>query len=63
MSFPDDLASQNIEQTQEEKSNYGGAMLMTWGSGYQKGLKLGPESPRFTNNDDTLTVATSAVEY
>jgi hypothetical protein len=26
-------------------------------------MKLGPESPRYINNDDKLTVATSAVEY
>jgi hypothetical protein len=35
-------------------------MVMTWGTGFQKGLKLGPESPR---NADKLTVATSAIEY
>jgi hypothetical protein len=38
-------------------------MLMTWGTGFQKGMKLGPESPRWNNNDDKLTVATSAIEY
>ena len=36
---------------------------MTWGTGFQKGMKLGPEqSPRLANADK-LTVATSAVEY
>ena len=35
---------------------------MTWGTGFQKGLKLGPESPRMADADK-LTVATSAVEY
>jgi hypothetical protein len=63
ISFPDELASQGEEQVQDEKSNYGGAMLNTWGSGFQKGMKLGPESPRWNKNDDKLTVASSAVEY
>ena len=36
--------------------------MMTWGTGFQKGLKLGPESPRLADADK-LTVATSAVEY
>lgn len=38
---------------------------MTWGTGFQKGMKLGPsDSPRFNRNeDDKMTVATSAVEY
>lgn len=63
ISFPDELASQVEEQVQEERSNYGGGMMMSWGTGYQKGLKLGPESPRWKKNEDQLTVATSAVEY
>ena len=63
MSFNDDIGSLPEEQTiLDAQSNVGGGMMMTWGTGFQKGMKLGPESPRLANADQ-LTVATSAVEY
>jgi hypothetical protein len=49
ISFTDILASQVQEDQQthlDGASNVGGPMMMTWGTGFQKGLKLAADTPR-----------------
>lgn len=46
ITFPEENVSETDREHQETMSNVGGGMMMTWGTGNQKGLKLGPETPR-----------------
>lgn len=79
VSFNDDL---NLSEGREDQSsmalvdtkNIGGGKLLSWGTGYQKGMKLGYQSPeekhrekiawesqnnKYKLQEDRLTVATS----
>ena len=63
ISYQDELASQgDVTAYEETQSNVGGGMLMTWGTGFQKGMKLGPGGDKLADMDK-MTVATSALEY
>ena len=43
----EDAMSQEEDQAEEAMSTIGGGKMMTWGTGYQKGLKLGPDSQQW----------------
>jgi hypothetical protein len=53
-SLPDEFAATTFDK-EDRMSNIGGGMLMTWGTGFQKGLKLAYSPSRTA---DKLTVAT-----
>jgi hypothetical protein len=76
ISFDDDNQSEGKEDQSanllSDNKNLGGGKLMSWGTGYQKGIKLGYQSPeekarekmawestKYKLQDDRLTVATS----
>ena len=48
MSFQDDFASLPGDMTiVDTKSNIGGGMMMTWGTGFQKGMNYGAKLKYF----------------
>jgi hypothetical protein len=76
VSFDEDNLSEGKEDQAanllNDNKNLGGGRLMSWGTGYQKGMKLGYQSPeekvrekmawestKYKLQDDRLTVATS----